>query len=181
MTMPWNESNSTRPTSTVIVGAGGQLVFSPPTVNASIGTVISFDFLSLNHTLTQSEFSNPCQANGEFDTGFRQFNPANVSGSFVVEYEVTALEPQWFFCAQTLKKSHCHAGMVFSLNSGGAQKQFLHNALSAVVTKPSVPACPSPTFSVVPSGSVTGIPSSTRLATLNIVNIGFGTPEWITY
>ena len=38
------------------------------------------------------------------------------------------MEPQWFFCAQTIKKSHCAAGMVFSLNAGGADGEFLQNA-----------------------------------------------------
>lgn len=128
--------NKPAPTIIVTVGVGGRLTFSPETVSASIGTTLLFDFLSLNHTLTQSEFSNPCRANGHFDTGFRQFNPANMSGKFLVPYEVTSNKPQWFFCAQTFRMSHCQAGMVFSLNSGQtSHQQFLRNALSAASSK----------------------------------------------
>ncbi|ORX93633.1 hypothetical protein BCR34DRAFT_499771 [Clohesyomyces aquaticus] len=41
-----------RPTLSVTVGDRGDLVFSPPAVNASISTIVSFNFLGRNHTLT---------------------------------------------------------------------------------------------------------------------------------
>ncbi|KAF1353037.1 hypothetical protein EJ07DRAFT_66219, partial [Lizonia empirigonia] len=112
----------------VTVGNQGELAFSPSSLNASIGSVIAFDFLALNHTLTQSNLRDPCSSNGGFDTGFRQFNPLNVSGKSVVEFEVQTNDPQWFFCAQSIKLSHCHAGMVFSLNPGGNHSKFVQNA-----------------------------------------------------
>jgi plastocyanin len=147
--LPWlgNTSRSAMSTATVVpvtkirakvvVGKGGKLDFSPPSLNISRGSVIEFNFLGLNHTLTQSEFLNPCHSSGGFDSGFSQFNPANVSGKFVVEYMVTDEDPRWFFCAQTAKRSHCQAGMVFSLNPGGGQAQFLENALAAAASRPS--------------------------------------------
>ncbi|KAF2633006.1 hypothetical protein BU25DRAFT_309881, partial [Macroventuria anomochaeta] len=133
-------------TSTVDVGGRAELVFSPSSLNASVGSIIVFNFLASNHTLTQSTLSSPCQYNGGFDSGFRQFNPANISGKFVIEYEVQKEDPQWFFCAQSVKASHCHAGMVFSLNPGGAHPVFLQNAHSAVTAKiqPTL-ACQQPT------------------------------------
>ncbi|KAF2278964.1 uncharacterized protein EI97DRAFT_351106, partial [Westerdykella ornata] len=115
-------------TASVIVGAGGNLVFQPPSLAVPTGTLLRFSFLARNHSLTQSEFANPCLYNGGFDSGFNQFNPTNISGEFVVEYEVTSPSPQWFFCAQTLPRSHCNAGMVFSLNPRGAHYSFLQNA-----------------------------------------------------
>lgn len=165
------ETPAARPTSSIIVGAGGQLVFSPSTINAAVGTIISFNFLGLNHTLTQSEFSNPCQANGKFNSGFHQFNPTNISGKFVIEYEVTRPGPQWFFCAQTAEKSHCHAGMVFSLNAGCAQKQFLRNALSAAVTTTEIKSAPFynvPTFNMVTGSFGSSLPSSTGASSFNL-------------
>ncbi|KAF2849427.1 hypothetical protein T440DRAFT_360861, partial [Plenodomus tracheiphilus IPT5] len=120
----------------VTVGGGGGLRFVPPTLDVAPGSVVAFNFLGLNHTLTESEFEDPCRSNGGFDTGFAQFNPANISGQFVVEYKVTDISPRWFFCAQTTKRPHCQAGMVFSLNPGGRQKQFLDNALAAVTPAP---------------------------------------------
>jgi plastocyanin len=125
-------TTGSRPTTTVTVGEAGKLVFSPSSLNASAGSVIAFNFLGLNHTLTESNLWDPCHSNQKFDTGFQQFNPANVSGKFIVEIEVTSQDAKWFFCAQTAKRSHCQAGMVFSLNPRGAHAQFLHNALAGI-------------------------------------------------
>ncbi|CAI6336987.1 unnamed protein product [Periconia digitata] len=177
----WTSPPTAKSTATVAVGAEG-LNFSPSHVNADIGTVILFNFLALNHTLTQSSLSHPCKASGRFDTGFKQFNPRNVSGQFVVQYEVASDEPQWFFCAQT---SHCRSGMVFSVNPGGLQRQFVSNALSAAgtpkpspcgitasknTTRPSIVSSSSTTFAatfnssiqtspaLLSSGSINGVP-----------------------
>ena len=148
-----------QPTTTVTVGEAGELVFSPSSLNASAGSVIAFNFLGLNHTLTESDLWNPCHSNQKFDTGFRQYNPANVSGKFIVEVEVASQDAKWFFCAQTAKRSHCQAGMVFSLNSHGAHAQFLHNALAGIE------AAPTPTNSVceLPSVHLTTSKASTYM------------------
>jgi len=105
----------------VLVGAGGQLAFSPPNVTANAGDTIAFQFQGKNHSVTQSTFANPCQiqttpAQG-IDSGF-QF-VANDSAtlpqwSFTVD---NATAPLWFFCAQTNPTSHCQKGMVFSVNA----------------------------------------------------------------
>jgi plastocyanin len=58
------------PTHVVQVGPRGALVFEPPEVSASMGDVIRFNFVSGNHTATQSSLEQPCVANGGFDTGF---------------------------------------------------------------------------------------------------------------
>jgi hypothetical protein len=84
---------------TVTVGEGGNLAFAPSSLNLSIGSIIAFNFLGLNYTLTESSLRNPCERNGGFDTKFRQFNPTNTSGKFIVEYEVVDRNPRWFFCA----------------------------------------------------------------------------------
>jgi plastocyanin len=142
-------SSTLQPTATVIVGKAGSLIFSPPSLNVSIGSLVIFDFLGSNHTLTQSELHNPCHSTSGFDTGYNQFNPANVSGRFVVNFKVVTQDPQWFSCAQTVNISHCHAGMVFSLNPGGAQHEFLQNAQDRVSTlvQPTS-ACESPVIAL---------------------------------
>jgi hypothetical protein len=83
-----------RPTTTITVGEAGKLIFSPLSLNASAGSVIAFDFLGLNHTLTQSTIRNLCRSNQGLNTGFQQFNPANVSGKFIVEIKVTDQDPK---------------------------------------------------------------------------------------
>jgi plastocyanin len=152
-----------RPVATITVGDGGKLRFSPSTLNASVGSVIAFDFLGLNHTLTQSELENPCYSNSGFDSGFRQYNAANTSGKFIVEYRVTTGNPTWFFCSQVVPRSHCQAGMVFSLNSGGRENQFLNSALAAVTAYSSQTglSCQSParnTSTSFPSGTASTKP-----------------------
>ncbi|RDL41156.1 uncharacterized protein BP5553_01135 [Venustampulla echinocandica] len=109
----------------VMVGPAGNLSFEPSTIDATVGDLVKFTFLAINHTLTQSSLSNPCKENGSFDTGFNQFNPQNVAGRHVVEYRVQNLEPQWFFCAQAAGKSHCKSGMVFGINTGSKMDSFV--------------------------------------------------------
>lgn len=120
-----------QPTVEIVVGAAGKLVFDPPAVNASKGTLLRFSFPGINHTLTQSSFEHPCKKAGAFDTDLNRFNPANISGAFVVDFVVDTTDPQWFFCAQTLKSSHCNAGMVFSLNVGEKASAFVEEARTA--------------------------------------------------
>jgi plastocyanin len=101
----------------IVVGSAGTLSFNPNSLSVTRGTILRFDFLSLNHTLTQSSLDYPCLSSGKFDTGYRQFNPSNVSGKYLVDYEVQTEEPQWFYCAQDAPRSHCRSGMLFSLNT----------------------------------------------------------------
>ncbi|KAF2680643.1 hypothetical protein K458DRAFT_253790, partial [Lentithecium fluviatile CBS 122367] len=100
----------------ILVGEAGQLIFNPDSLSVTRGTTLHFDFLGNNHTLTQSSFGHPCQNASRLDTGFNQQNSLNVSGKFLIDYVVQSDEPQWFYCAQEFPKSHCRAGMVFSLN-----------------------------------------------------------------
>ena len=48
-----------KPTAHIIIGDHGNLSFSPNTLNTTVGTILRFNFLSLNHTLTQSRFRDP--------------------------------------------------------------------------------------------------------------------------
>ncbi|KAF2197903.1 hypothetical protein GQ43DRAFT_336111, partial [Delitschia confertaspora ATCC 74209] len=126
---PDGTANLTKQVVEILVGAAGQLVFNPEYVNVSKGTVLRFNFLGLNHTLTQATLSNPCERSTQLDTGFQQFNPMNVSGRFLVDFEVYSEDPQWFHCSQSIPRSHCNSGMVFSLNPGDKHGDFVHNAV----------------------------------------------------
>jgi len=147
----------------VVVGAAGALQFDPIEIKADIGEIIRFDFLALNHTLTQSSLSHPCVWSGGFSTGFNQFNPENVEGRHIVEYEVKSIDAQWFYCAQNSKKSHCQAGMVFSLNPGDRLEDFV-----AAATHSSKTTCTSyshsATLGVEPTTSSNLLATSTSLS-----------------
>lgn len=120
----------------VTVGADGKLRFDPIEMIANIGDVIEFNFLALNHTLTQSTLGHPCQSNGQLNTGFNQFNPQNEAGKFIVKHTITTLSPQWFFCAQIKPKSHCQAGMVFAINPGVGLEAFISVATNTASELP---------------------------------------------
>ncbi|KAI8982840.1 Cupredoxin [Trametes punicea] len=104
----------------VQVGANGTLTYNPPFIQANNGDTIHFQFLSKNHTVTQSTFAAPCSnitdANGQVtgvDSGF-QFVPANATQFPVWSITVNnASAPLWFFCRQA---NHCQSGMVFAVN-----------------------------------------------------------------
>ncbi|KAJ8067025.1 hypothetical protein OCU04_004405 [Sclerotinia nivalis] len=127
---PTGTASHNTSTHSVIVGAAGRLAFNPPRLDVALGDKVLFEFLALNHTLTQSSLRNPCtwNATGGIDTGFKQFNPSNTSGKFVVEYTVKSSNPLWFFCSQRRPISHCNEGMVFALNPGISFGTFLQAA-----------------------------------------------------
>jgi len=91
-------STAARQTHTVQVGALGELIYGPNQLNAALGDIVRLDFLKLNHSVTQSSFAEPCTYNGGFDTGLNQFNPQNISGKFLVDFQVNTTDPLWFYC-----------------------------------------------------------------------------------
>jgi len=105
----------------VKVGESGSLAFSPESVTAKQGDVISFQFLTKNHTLTQSTFDKPCV---KFDNGADSgFLPVSADATEVPQFSFTvdnATAPLWFYCKQG---THCQAGMVFAVNPT-AEKTF---------------------------------------------------------
>jgi hypothetical protein len=90
-------STTAKQTHTVQVGALGELIYGPNQLNAALGDIVRFDFLKLNHSVTQSSFAKPCTYNGGFDTGLNQFNPQNISGKFLVDFQVNTTDPLWFY------------------------------------------------------------------------------------
>ena len=55
----------------VIVGGSAGLVYTPESLNAAVGDMVVFTFMTLNHTATQSSFGTPCDAlPGGMDSGF---------------------------------------------------------------------------------------------------------------
>lgn len=92
-------TTTTKPKAThlVEVGTSGGFAYRPNQLNASIGDTVRFNFLGRNHSVTQSNLSSPCTYNGGFDTGLNQFNPLNVSGKFLIDFQVNVSTPLWFY------------------------------------------------------------------------------------
>jgi plastocyanin len=104
---------------TVQVAVDGALTFTPNTVTANQGDIVNFQFMTGNHTITQSTFSNPCTRltapNPGIDSGFL---PVSANDTTIPQYSFTvdnATAPLWFYCKQGAG-AHCRAGMVFAVN-----------------------------------------------------------------
>lgn len=143
----------------VIVGINGDLKYGGSQIDAAIGDIIRFDFNSTNHTVTQSDFNTPCEPKaGGFNTGFNQFNPTNHTGIKLIDFEVKISTPLWFYCAQNVKVSHCHKGMVLGVNPAGKFPEFLNKATATTLASTSIPL---PIGSNKPSSSYISKPYST--------------------
>ena len=88
---------------------------------AQPGDMIQFNFMSKNHTATQSTFDSPCsKMEAGFDSGFIP-NPDNtVQPPPAMMFQVTSTDPTWMYCAQG---KHCQNGMVFSVNPTAEKSQ----------------------------------------------------------
>ncbi|KAI0113774.1 Cupredoxin [Nemania sp. FL0031] len=115
-------------THTVQVGGSAGLAYSPPQVNAAVGDMVVFTFMSMNHTATQSTFDAPCDPMaGGMDSGFMA-NPNNtVVPAPQVAMQVMDTKPVWFYCRQT---GHCGKGMVFSINPTAEKTQAIFQAMA---------------------------------------------------
>ncbi|KAL6400796.1 hypothetical protein AUP68_16513 [Ilyonectria robusta] len=114
---------------TVTVGGPGGLVYQPDQLNSiPIGDTVVFEFLSQNHTVSQSAFDTPCDLlEGGMDSGFMA-NPNNtVSPPPQVAMQVMVDTPLWFYCKQM---GHCGKGMTFSINPTAEKTQAMFQALA---------------------------------------------------
>ncbi|KAF7537264.1 hypothetical protein G7Z17_g12886 [Cylindrodendrum hubeiense] len=114
---------------TVTVGGPGGLVYQPDQLNnVPVGDTVVFEFLSQNHTVSQSAFDTPCDPlEGGMDSGFMA-NPNNtVSPPPQVAMQVMVATPLWFYCKQM---GHCGKGMVFSINPTAGKTQAMFQALA---------------------------------------------------
>jgi len=153
----------------VLVGDGGLLAFTPPSITAASGDTINFEFRAKNHSVTQSTFANPCQLQTTpktgIDSGF-QAVPANAtnfpSWSITVDDPTT---PLWFFCAQTVPANHCNTGMVFAVNAP-PDKSFDAYQANAKASTPGSSGSGTATApsSGATSGTSAGTPAGTSIA-----------------
>lgn len=147
----------------VTVGENGGLTYNPPSVQAAPRDIISFQFRSKNHTITQSSFENPCRkleftsTSGQigFDSGYM---PVSADASAFPTFNITVNDtaPQWAYCRQA---NHCGGGMVFAINAvEGGNKSFA--AFQALAKQLNGTQQPSATAS-------TGAPGSTSAPSVN--------------
>ncbi|RFU25193.1 hypothetical protein B7463_g11140, partial [Scytalidium lignicola] len=123
-----NSAAGVAQTHTVVVGGSAGLVYTPNTINAAIGDMVIFTFMSMNHTATQSAFATPCEKlAGGMDSGFM----ANINNTVVpppqMAMQVNVSTPIWFYCRQA---GHCGKGMTFSINPTAAKTQAMFEQMA---------------------------------------------------
>lgn len=117
----------------VDVARNGTRTFSPNNIKVPVGGKVQFHFLTGNHTVTQSNFDNPCAPINMFAnvTGVHSgFMPAAaaMSSGMVATFTITVnnTNPMWIYCAQM---GHCQGGhtMVINENTAGNASRSLVN------------------------------------------------------
>ncbi|MCJ1466323.1 hypothetical protein MMC07_004942 [Pseudocyphellaria aurata] len=153
----------------IIVGGSPGLVYTPDTIQAAVGDMVKFNFMSANHTVTQSTFANPCvkMADGH-DSGFKANPDGTMSPPPSFTFQVKDTKPTWFYCRQ---KTHCGKGMTFSINPTANKTQAAFKALAMQQNGTmtggagSYTATPSPPASVPPpAASPASAPPPANLA-----------------
>ncbi|KAI1340110.1 Cupredoxin [Xylariaceae sp. FL0016] len=115
-------------THSVMVGGTAGLVYTPSEVQAAVGDMVVFTFMSTNHTVTQSGFTTPCVAmEGGMDSGFQPNADNAVNPPPQVAMQVMSTDPTWFYCRQT---GHCGKGMTFSINPTAEKTQAMFQAMA---------------------------------------------------
>ncbi|KAI0882504.1 Cupredoxin [Annulohypoxylon maeteangense] len=155
-------------THTVIVGGSAGLVYTPDQITANVGDMVIFEFMSANHTATQSTFATPCKImEGGMDSGFQANANNTVNPPPKVAMQVMTTEPLWFYCRQS---GHCGKGMTFSINPSAAKTQAMFQAMaiqqngtgagsaitgnSTAIASSAVAAAPAATSAAAASGSI---------------------------
>jgi len=110
------QTNITTTANIIDVQVGGANIFAytPAYVFANKGDMIRFQFLQVNHTVTQSSFYSPCTAlEGGANSGFVP-NPEGTPGLYGFNFTVPGDGQFYFYCQQDM---HCAKfGMVFEVN-----------------------------------------------------------------
>ncbi|KAL8292252.1 hypothetical protein RQP46_001718 [Phenoliferia psychrophenolica] len=109
----------------VVQVAPSGLRYSPTSITAAVGDVISFEWLGAGHSVTQSSFAAPCAYSV---TGLDSSIITAVPSSWQVTVETA--DPLWFSCRVP---GHCSSGMVFAVNPTATDTfaAFMANAMSA--------------------------------------------------
>ncbi|GJJ12577.1 hypothetical protein Clacol_006820 [Clathrus columnatus] len=118
----------------VVVGMNGTLTFQPDSISADVNDTVTFQFVSKNHTVTQSTFKDPCdkEPNG-FDEPFNQVVTNTTTQFPIITLLINDTRPVWVYCPQKIGANHCQRGMVFAINPlpNATFEQFQANAINS--------------------------------------------------
>jgi len=120
---------------TVNVGQNG-FSFSPNILTADVGSTIEFHFFPPGHSVSQSNFANPCVPIN--DTAFfsGEVDVASGESSNVFTLTINDTNPIWFYCSIP---GHCEAGMAGVINTPSDTSTNLAAYQSAAATATTIP------------------------------------------
>jgi plastocyanin len=89
------------------------LVFTPASLTADVGDVVTFHFFPRNHSVAQGSLEAPCKplAANSFFSGFVPI--ANGTSNTTFSITIADKNPIWYYCSQA---KHCNAGMAGVIN-----------------------------------------------------------------
>ncbi|KAI1460864.1 Cupredoxin [Annulohypoxylon moriforme] len=165
-------------THTVTVGGAAGLVYTPDSITANVGDMVIFEFMSANHTATQSTFATPCKImEGGMDSGFQPNANNTVNPPPKVAMQVMTTDPLWFYCRQS---GHCGKGMTFSINPSAAKTQAMFQAMAIQQNGTGAGSAITGNSTESASSAVAAAPAATSAAAAagsGSVNQGSGTIE----
>ena len=102
----------------VNVGRGGKLRFDPETIDAAVGDTVTYHFFSKNHSVTASDFHDPChpKQGGGFFSAFVPTDSDSTPSATTFTITINDTKPVWAYCSQ-FNNHHCRNGMVHSINA----------------------------------------------------------------
>lgn len=100
----------------VQVGSGSTgIAFNPSDIQAPVGHTVTFSFqASIQHSVTQSTFADPCTPISQTQNGTTGFDSGLTQGTTFTVNITDASTPVYFFCKFP---THCGLGMVGSINA----------------------------------------------------------------
>lgn len=150
----------------VTVGKAGALLYEPSSVTAKAGDIVEFQFMSKNHTVTQSTFDKPCEPKAEGVDSGHQLVPAGTTvfpaWSITVQNDTA---PLWFFCNQP---PHCSRGMVFAINPNAEKTFAKFNANALASAPPAAPGAGS-SYGGAAGGAAPGAPAASTTASAGVI------------
>ncbi|KAI0900822.1 Cupredoxin [Annulohypoxylon nitens] len=163
-------------THTVTVGGAAGLVYTPDSIQANVGDMVIFEFMSANHTATQSTFATPCKLmEGGMDSGFQPNANNTVDPPPKVAMQVMTTDPLWFYCRQS---GHCGKGMTFSINPSAAKTQAMFQQMAIAQNGTGAGSAITGNGTAAASSAVAAAPAaSSAAAASGSINQGSGTIE----
>ncbi|CEJ79959.1 hypothetical protein VHEMI00168 [[Torrubiella] hemipterigena] len=141
------------------------LKYFPEKITAKPGTMVQFQFLGGNHTVTQSNFDNPCiplhkadSSKQNFASGFQPVAAGESKGQLpVFTIKINDTKPIWVYCGQG---PHCMKGMAMVINEASNTTKTLEEYKKKAAGTAPAGGSPPASGGQPPAGTQVGQPSA---------------------